>query len=52
MTKDEYYEFVSKISESDKADFNDWETDVPFFLVVYPSRLWHQEAKIRLGLDL
>tara|TARA_B100000287_G_scaffold261295_1_gene245850 strand:- start:1856 stop:2959 length:1104 start_codon:yes stop_codon:yes gene_type:complete len=31
MTKDEYYEFVSQISVSDKADFNDWETDIPFF---------------------
>ena len=31
MTKDEYYEFVSKICKSDKADFNDWEKDVPFF---------------------
>ena len=31
MTKDEYYEFVSQICESDKADFNNWETDVPFF---------------------
>ena len=42
MTKDEYYEFVSKICKSDKADFNDWEKDVPFFLAVYPLRLWHQ----------
>ena len=51
MTKDEYYEFVSKISESDKADFNDWETDVPFFSGCLPIEVMASRGKdtIRFG---
>ena len=51
MTKDEYYEFVSKISESDKADFNDWETDVPFFSGCLPIEVMASRGKdtLRFG---
>ena len=51
MTKDEYYEFVSKISESDKADFNDWEADVPFFSGCLPIEVMASRGKdtLRFG---
>ena len=51
MTKDEYYEFVSKISESDKTDFNDWETDVPFFSGCLPIEVMASRGKdtLRFG---
>ena len=51
MTKNEYYEFVSKISESDKADFNDWETDVPFFSGCLPIEVMASRGKdtLRFG---
>ena len=51
MTKDEYYEFVSKISESDKADFNDWETDIPFFSGCLPIEVMASRGKdtLRFG---
>ena len=51
MTQDEYYEFVSKISESDKADFNDWETDVPFFSGCLPIEVMASRGKdtLRFG---
>ena len=51
MTKDEYYEFVYKISESDKADFNDWETDVPFFSGCLPIEVMASRGKdtLRFG---
>ena len=31
FNKEEYYEFVSKIIESDKINFKDWEKDTPYF---------------------
>ncbi len=51
MTKQEYYEFVSQISESDKADFNDWETDVPFFSGCLPIEVMASRGKdtLRFG---
>ena len=51
MTKDEYYEFVSKISKSDKADFNDWEADVPFFSGCLPIEVMASRGKdtLRFG---
>ena len=51
MTKDEYYEFVSKISESDKTDFNDWEADVPFFSGCLPIEVMASRGKdtLRFG---
>ena len=51
MTKDEYYEFVCKISESDKADFNDWETDIPFFSGCLPIEVMASRGKdtLRFG---
>ena len=51
MTKDEYYEFVSKISESDKADFNYWEADVPFFSGCLPIEVMASRGKdtLRFG---
>ena len=48
MTKDEYYEFVSKISESNKADFNDWETDVPFFSGCLPIEVMASRGRYTL----
>ena len=51
MTKDEYYEFVSQLSESDKADFNDWEADVPFFSGCLPIEVMASRGKdtLRFG---
>ena len=51
MTKDEYYEFVSQICESDKADFNNWETDVPFFSGCLPIEVMASRGKdtLRFG---
>ena len=51
MTKDEYYEFVSKICESDKADFNNWEKDVPFFSGCLPIEVMASRGKdtLRFG---
>ena len=51
MTKDEYYKFVSQISESDKADFNDWEADVPFFSGCLPIEVMASRGKdtLRFG---
>ena len=51
LTKDEYYEFVTKISESDKADFNDWEADVPFFAGCLPIEVMASRGKdtLRFG---
>ncbi len=51
MTKDEYYEFVSKICKSDKADFNDWEKDVPFFSGCLPIEVMASRGKdtLRFG---
>ena len=51
MTKDEYYEFVSQICESDKSDINDWETDVPFFSGCLPIEVMASRGKdtLRFG---
>ncbi|MDC3169995.1 methylenetetrahydrofolate--tRNA-(uracil(54)-C(5))-methyltransferase (FADH(2)-oxidizing) TrmFO [Paracoccaceae bacterium] len=51
MTKDEYYDFVSKICKSDKADFNDWEKDVPFFSGCLPIEVMASRGKdtLRFG---
>ena len=51
MTKDEYYEFVSQICESDKSDFNNWETDVPFFSGCLPIEVMASRGKdtLRFG---
>ena len=51
MTKDEYYEFVSKICKSDKADFNNWEKDVPFFSGCLPIEVMASRGKdtLRFG---
>ena len=51
MTKDEYYEFVSKICKSDKADFNNWEKDIPFFSGCLPIEVMASRGKdtLRFG---
>ncbi len=51
LTKDEYYEFVSQICKSDKADFNDWEKDVPFFSGCLPIEVMASRGKdtLRFG---
>ena len=31
MSKDQYYEFIDDITDGEKSDYKDWETDIPFF---------------------
>jgi methylenetetrahydrofolate--tRNA-(uracil-5-)-methyltransferase len=51
MTKDEYYEFVTQICESDIADFNNWETEIPFFSGCLPIEVMASRGKdtLRFG---
>ena len=31
MSKDQYYKFIDDITDGEKSDYKDWETDIPFF---------------------
>ncbi|MDC1429946.1 methylenetetrahydrofolate--tRNA-(uracil(54)-C(5))-methyltransferase (FADH(2)-oxidizing) TrmFO [Emcibacteraceae bacterium] len=49
MSKDQYYEFIDDITDGEKSDYKDWETDIPFFEGCMPIEVMAERGRETLS---
>tara|TARA_R110002096_G_scaffold416576_3_gene619822 strand:+ start:273200 stop:274588 length:1389 start_codon:yes stop_codon:yes gene_type:complete len=49
MSKDQYYQFIDDITDGEKSDYKDWETDIPFFEGCMPIEVMAERGRETLS---
>lgn len=49
MSKDQYYQFIDDITDAEKSDYKDWETDIPFFEGCMPIEVMAERGRETLS---
>jgi len=49
MSKDQYYEFIDDITDGEKSDYKEWETDIPFFEGCMPIEVMAERGRETLS---
>tara|TARA_B110000908_G_scaffold171262_1_gene233390 strand:+ start:22677 stop:24050 length:1374 start_codon:yes stop_codon:yes gene_type:complete len=49
MSKDQYYKFIDDITDGEKSDYKDWETDIPFFEGCMPIEVMAERGRETLS---
>ena len=49
MSKDQYYEFIDDITDGEKSDYKDWETNIPFFEGCMPIEVMAERGRETLS---
>jgi methylenetetrahydrofolate--tRNA-(uracil-5-)-methyltransferase len=49
MSKDQYYRFIDDITDGEKSDYKDWETDIPFFEGCMPIEVMAERGRETLS---
>ena len=49
MSKDQYYEFIDDITDGEKSDYKDWETDISFFEGCMPIEVMAERGRETLS---